>query len=220
MIRNVKIKNFKSIEYADINLPRFSAMIGKNGSGKTNFISAIYLLKKLTMGMDFTDAKSNISFFMNDFFYTGKARNNEAEFEFKIETPSKAIYIFKYTVARKTTIVNKLMRNSISIEKESLEQFIDGGENMLVYRRENGEEGSVFDGKQKNIIPSCKVKALDTNGAGDLFAGAFLFGLSRGKDLVTSSKLACRASSHLVTKLGARLAKEEAVKIRKEILGE
>jgi len=78
----------------------------------------------------------------------------------------------------------------------------------------------VFDGKQKNIIPSCKVKALDTNGAGDLFAGAFLFGLSRGKDLVTSSKLACRASSHLVTKLGARLAKEEAVKIRKEILGE
>jgi len=78
----------------------------------------------------------------------------------------------------------------------------------------------IFDGKQKNIIPGCKVNAVDTNGAGDLFAGAFLFGLSHGKDLVVASKLACRASSHLVTKLGARLDKEEATKIKQEVLGE
>lgn len=69
-----------------------------------------------------------------------------------------------------------------------------------------GPDGAlVFDGAISYQIPSPKVKAIDTNGAGDLFAGAFLFGLSKGWGFEQSGKLACIASSTLVTQYGPRL---------------
>lgn len=48
-------------------------------------------------------------------------------------------------------------------------------------------------------------QAINTNGAGDLFAGAFLYGITHGFDLEKAGNLACLAASTLVTQPGARL---------------
>ncbi len=54
-------------------------------------------------------------------------------------------------------------------------------------------------------VPGFKVNAVDTNGAGDLFAGALLFGLTHGYNLAQSAKLATYASSRIVAQYGPRL---------------
>lgn len=69
-----------------------------------------------------------------------------------------------------------------------------------------GAEGAaVFDGEQLIEIDAHAVKAVDTNGAGDLFAGAFMYGLSRGMSYEQSGKLASKASSIIVSQFGPRL---------------
>jgi sugar/nucleoside kinase (ribokinase family) len=71
-----------------------------------------------------------------------------------------------------------------------------------------GEEGSVVITKEQKLeIQGVAVKAIDTNGAGDLFAGSFLHGLCRGLSLSDSGKLASFASAQLVTQFGPRLNK-------------
>lgn len=53
------------------------------------------------------------------------------------------------------------------------------------------------------------VQAVDTNGAGDMFAGAFLYGMTQGMDDAQAGRLASLAASKIVTKFGARLTIEE-----------
>ncbi|HSG88695.1 MAG TPA: adenosine kinase [Pseudomonadales bacterium] len=63
----------------------------------------------------------------------------------------------------------------------------------------------IWDGEALRQIDSPKVKAVDTVGAGDLFAGAYLYALCRGQDHVAAATLANRAAGRLVTHYGARL---------------
>ena len=49
------------------------------------------------------------------------------------------------------------------------------------------------------------VEAVDTNGAGDAFSGAFLYALNTGKDLQTATELAILVSSQVVAQFGPRL---------------
>ncbi|QIO05796.1 adenosine kinase [Acinetobacter shaoyimingii] len=58
-------------------------------------------------------------------------------------------------------------------------------------------------------VPGRRVVAVDTNGAGDAFAGAFLYALNAGKDLQTAAKLAILISSEVVSKFGPRLENTE-----------
>jgi sugar/nucleoside kinase (ribokinase family) len=59
-------------------------------------------------------------------------------------------------------------------------------------------------------IPGIAVQAIDSNGAGDLFAGALLYGLTNGMTLPQAGQLACRAAALLVTQAGARLKAGQA----------
>jgi sugar/nucleoside kinase (ribokinase family) len=73
-----------------------------------------------------------------------------------------------------------------------------------------GSEGAlVFDGKQMHSIAAHKVKAVDSNGAGDMFAGAFLHGLSQGWDFAKAGRLASRAAAEVVSSYGPRLQAEK-----------
>ena len=54
-------------------------------------------------------------------------------------------------------------------------------------------------------IEACPITAVDTNGAGDLFAGAFMYGLTHGLNFEESGKLASKASSLIVSQFGPRL---------------
>ncbi|HVL00873.1 MAG TPA: adenosine kinase [Dongiaceae bacterium] len=73
-----------------------------------------------------------------------------------------------------------------------------------------GSEGAlVYDGHNLHKIPAVPVKAIDTNGAGDIFAGAFLYGLTHGYDFSRAGALATKAAAKLVTQFGPRLKPEE-----------
>ncbi len=73
-----------------------------------------------------------------------------------------------------------------------------------------GAKGAmVFDGKNMIKINAHPVKAVDTNGAGDLFAGAFIYGLTHGLTFEQSGYLASKASSQIVSQFGPRLRLEQ-----------
>lgn len=62
------------------------------------------------------------------------------------------------------------------------------------------------------------VEAVDTNGAGDMFAGAFLYGITQGHSHQLAGDLASLASAKVVTSFGPRLAKSEQSDILKQII--
>jgi sugar/nucleoside kinase (ribokinase family) len=69
-----------------------------------------------------------------------------------------------------------------------------------------GADGAYYaSGKDRVHIQSFPAKAIDTNGAGDLFAGGTLYGLSHGYSPEASARLGCYAASKIVQQYGARL---------------
>ncbi|MGF9696942.1 ribokinase [Paenibacillus sp. MABNR03] len=72
--------------------------------------------------------------------------------------------------------------------------FITEGSNGVRY----------FDGAQEIVVPTYKVEAVDTTGAGDTFNAAFAVALAEGKPLQESIRFANRAASLSVTKFGAQ----------------
>ena len=69
-----------------------------------------------------------------------------------------------------------------------------------------GEHGSILvsNGKERNIDPFILGKAIDTTGAGDLYAGGFLKGLSNGLNPLISAKMGSVCAGQIVTELGSR----------------
>jgi sugar/nucleoside kinase (ribokinase family) len=73
-----------------------------------------------------------------------------------------------------------------------------------------GKDGSLaFDGNESSFAPGVPTKAVDTTGAGDVFAGAFLHAIGKGKSFADANHLANAAASLLVSNFGARLTQTE-----------
>jgi len=73
-----------------------------------------------------------------------------------------------------------------------------------------GADGAlVCDGSRLLEIDPFKVKAVDTNGAGDMFAGAFLYALTQGHGFAAAGKLASLAAATVVADFGPRLRAEQ-----------
>lgn len=73
-----------------------------------------------------------------------------------------------------------------------------------------GKAGALlFDGLGLIEIKPIKVNAIDTLGAGDMFAGAFLYGLTQGMSYHQAGDLASLASAKIVTQFGPRLEVEQ-----------
>jgi sugar/nucleoside kinase (ribokinase family) len=73
-----------------------------------------------------------------------------------------------------------------------------------------GPKGSlIFDGESLIEIEPFPVKAIDTVGAGDMYAAGVLYGITNGMDWSTAGRLGSLASAKLVTTLGARMATAE-----------
>lgn len=70
----------------------------------------------------------------------------------------------------------------------------------------NGKSGALlFDGTSTLTVKGFEAKAIDTNGAGDMFAGAFLYGLSEGWSFEQSGLFGSFAASKVVAQFGPRL---------------
>ena len=83
-----------------------------------------------------------------------------------------------------------------------------------------GAKGAlVYDGNAFIDIAPNPIQAVDSNGAGDMFAGAFLYAVSAGHDYATAGKLASRAAATTVSHFGPRLSPAQHQEILKEVLG-
>ena len=67
----------------------------------------------------------------------------------------------------------------------------------------------VFDGEKLHDMPAQRVTADDTNGAGHIYAGTFLHGLSQGMSFELCAEMAGYAATTLIQQMGARLTKEQ-----------
>ena len=80
--------------------------------------------------------------------------------------------------------------------------FAKGVKNVIVTLGSKGSLVCTPEGRE--FVPSRKVKAIDTTGAGDVYNGALVAALSQGKSLIEAARVATLASSIAVTRMGAQ----------------
>lgn len=81
-----------------------------------------------------------------------------------------------------------------------------------------GKNGAmIYDGDTFIDIEPYEVKAVDTNGAGDMFAGAFLYGITNEMGYAGAGKLASLAGSRVVAQYGPRLEWHEMQELLKTV---
>ena len=136
--------------------------------------------------------------------------------------------------------------NMVKFFKSNLDEIMDGGIDLLFCNEDEaieytgktkidaakedlkkiannfvitlGSKGAmIWDGKVFVNIEPFKTEAIDTNGAGDMFAGAFLYGINNGLSMATAGKLASRAASVVVSQFGPRLEKAQATEIHEQV---
>ncbi|MCC7264243.1 MAG: adenosine kinase [Candidatus Latescibacteria bacterium] len=64
----------------------------------------------------------------------------------------------------------------------------------------------IFEKGHTALVPGFSAQAVDTTGAGDLFAGGVLFGLAKGHTLAQAARLGNYAAAQVVAQYGPRLA--------------
>ncbi|GAB6112416.1 adenosine kinase [Desulfomicrobium salsuginis] len=82
-----------------------------------------------------------------------------------------------------------------------------------------GEGALIFDGYALHEVDPFPVAPVDTNGAGDMFAGAFLHGIAHGMTYAEAGRFASLAASKVVTVFGPRLKPEEYPRTLAEFRG-
>ncbi len=75
----------------------------------------------------------------------------------------------------------------------------------------------VIVGDQHTDVPADTVHALDTNGAGDMFAGAFLYAVTHGFNPVHAAWFANRAAGRVVAQYGNRLSDATMLEIKDQL---
>lgn len=72
----------------------------------------------------------------------------------------------------------------------------------------------VIEAGTQTEVPAAKVKAVDTNGAGDMFAGAFLYAVTQGHTHAQAAWLANQAAGQVVSRYGNRLNATEVAGVK------
>jgi len=69
---------------------------------------------------------------------------------------------------------------------------------------DSGNGVHIVNGAKRFHVPAVPTEIVDATGAGDLFAGAFLWGLAEGYDLETCGRMGNIAGSEVISHIGAR----------------
>jgi len=152
------------------------------------------------------------------------AERNKIEVALTFSDPS----MVKYFSAQMQEIVGASVDLLFCNEEEAM---IYSGTNTVLEAREKlrdiakrfvitlGENGAlIFDGDTYINIEPYNVKAIDTNGAGDMFSGAFMYGITHKHSYAEAGKLASLASSRVVSQFGPRLEVQQVKKILADLV--
>jgi sugar/nucleoside kinase (ribokinase family) len=100
---------------------------------------------------------------------------------------------------------------------EAREELKKVSKNFVITLGENG--AMIWDGTTFIDIEPYAVKAVDSNGAGDMYAGAFLYAVSQGHNCASAGKLASMSASKVVSQFGPRLRNEQTLEIKSKVFG-
>ena len=101
--------------------------------------------------------------------------------------------------------------HTIEAAVEALKQY---AKTFVITR---GPGGSlVFDGKELIHTSGVITNAIDTNGAGDMFAGAFLYALGCGKNYSWAADFANAAAARVVSQFGPRIKVIEYISLKQQ----
>lgn len=88
--------------------------------------------------------------------------------------------------------------------EEAAKKLYDTYHPEVIVITQGKKGGILYDGKTITPYPAFSVKAVDTNGAGDVFHGAFAASVTKGYDYLTSCHFASAVSALKCTGIGAR----------------
>ena len=98
---------------------------------------------------------------------------------------------------------------SLKAAAEALKQYTN------TFAITDGAKGAMtFDGQAIHQSAGVKATAIDTNGAGDMFAGAFLYAITSGKNYAWAADLANDCAARVVAQFGPRLEAQQFDKIK------
>jgi len=92
-------------------------------------------------------------------------------------------------------------------ESDSFDKAVEYAKSLnIIVAITRAADGSVIVNNDEviEINPVQVDKIVDTTGAGDLYAGGFLFGMAKGKNLTTSGNYASIAAAEIISHYGAR----------------
>jgi len=99
-----------------------------------------------------------------------------------------------------------LKHTGVSTVQQASEELYRRYRPRVVVITQGKQGGWLFDGKRGYSYPAFPVEAVDTNGSGDVFHGAFAFGLTRGYTYDQCCVFASAVSALKCTAVGARKA--------------
>ena len=95
--------------------------------------------------------------------------------------------------------------DDIDLLTEVHKELADYFKTNIIITLESKGSFTIIDGNYK-IIPSIKVKALDSTGAGDIFHGAFTYFIGMGYSLYEAIRLSSITAAISVTRIGSRFS--------------
>ena len=124
----------------------------------------------------------------------------------------KHVYLLTPNESEAELLTGVRVRNQGTASKAADALLARGVQNVIVTM---GARGAFVVGPGiRMLIPACKVKAVDTTAAGDVFNGTLAVALAEGKSLLEAAQFATAAAAISVTRLGA----QTSAPTRKEIL--
>ena len=123
--------------------------------------------------------------------------------EYYVGLPKKVTYLvcskdFAEEFASEKADVNNI--NTLINIYQKLKDFFNT--NIIITLEANGSFTMI--NNEYKIIPSIKVKSIDSTGAGDIFHGAFTYFISNNYDLERAIRLASITGAISVTRVGSR----------------
>lgn len=104
-----------------------------------------------------------------------------------------------------------MMYTGMETAEAALEQLKQKSKYIVITLSAQG--ALIYDGNNTFSVPGRPVTAVDANGAGDAFAGSFLYALNAGLGFQTAAQLAILVSSEVVAQFGPRLAVKDYAKL-------
>lgn len=102
--------------------------------------------------------------------------------------------------------------------EEARELLKRDAKQFVITQGKNG--ATMWDGSVFIDIEPHPVQAVDTTGAGDMFAGAFLYAITNNHTLASAGFLASKASSKVVAQYGPRVSLAELQEIKRTVFGD